>query len=611
MVYDARSSNTVLFGGAAAYDSGTKQAYDLDDTWEWNGDHWVQIFPATVPPARSIHVMVYDPVRERTLMFGGKSGKPVLNDTWSYSRGQWTQLQPAHIPPVRAFAGAAYDSDRDRVVLFGGSQSNADGSLSTNLYDTWEFDGTDWRLVSENGPQFIKPILVYDKARRQMLMIVEATTTLVPHMFKLDTSNGTWTEITGVTLPTCANDAVMQYQDSTQTVIYTGGVCSSAASATYEWDGATWTKLAPTNAAPFAAGSAAAYDQSRQQILTFGGTVVTGEILSATYAFKGGDWIALTPSTTPGARSLHVFRADPTNKFIYLFGGHDEVSSLADMWKYVNGGWTPVTYDTATGTMAPTSCASPVSSFDTDRQKLIIFCSDSILYEWDGTAWKKFDSLKPAPPARRFSSMVYDAQLKKSVLFGGFDDTNYLNETWLWDGTSWNRVTNHPPTARSNASMWYDPTLKKTVVYGGVGRITTVDKTTRYADMWSFDGTGWTDMKITATPGPRYGASVAVDPRNNHAFLFGGLVVKTDGTVQTQEYSKDTWEWDGAAWKQLTPANAPFVRENAGFEFDPGRNELVLFGGYAGRYLSDVWAFDGTTWKVRGQAPSQRRRAGR
>ena len=114
MVYDARTGNTVLFGGLAAYDSGTKQAYDLGDTWEWNGDHWIQIFPATVPPARSIHVMVYNPVRERTLMFGGKTGKVNLNDMWSYARGQWTQLTPTHVPTVRTFAGAAYDIDRDR-----------------------------------------------------------------------------------------------------------------------------------------------------------------------------------------------------------------------------------------------------------------------------------------------------------------------------------------------------------------------------------------------------------------------------------------------------------------------------------------------------------------
>ena len=60
-----------------------------------------------------------------------------------------------------------------------------------------------------------------------------------------------------------------------------------------------------------------------------------------------------------------------------------------------------------------------------------------------------------------------------------------------------------------------------------------------------------------------------------------------------------------------THTRLPPARENGGFEFDPGRNELVLFGGYAGFFRSDVWAFDGTNWSVRSQAPPQRRRAGR
>ena len=132
-----------------------------------------------------------------------------------------------------------------------------------------------------------------------------------------------------------------------------------------------------------------------------------------------------------------------------------------------------------------------------------------------------------------------------------------------------------------------------------------------YLEFRYFDGSGWTDMKITATPGERYGAQVAVDPRSGHTFLFGGLVVKTEGTVQTQEYRNDTWEWNGSAWQQLAPAISPPARENGGFEFDPGRNELVLFGGYAGFFQSDLWAFDGTNWSVRSQAPQQRRRAGR
>ena len=159
--------------------------------------------------------------------------------------------------------------------------------------------------------------------------------------------------------------------------------------------------------------------------------------------------------------------------------------------------------------------------------------------------------------------------------------------------------------------MWFDPVMNKTVIYGGVGRVTTLDATTRYSDMWSFDGSGWVNMNATSTPGARYGAQIVTDPRNNHTYLFGGIGVHVEGSVQTQEYENDTWDWDGSKWTQLTPEGTPPARENGGFDYDPGRDELVLFGGWAGHYMSDVWTFDpvANRWAVRSQAPQLRRRA--
>ena len=46
--------------------------------------------------------------------------------------------------------------------MFGGSQANAEGSATITLRDTWEFDGTQWQQVGDNGPDVIKPIVVYD-----------------------------------------------------------------------------------------------------------------------------------------------------------------------------------------------------------------------------------------------------------------------------------------------------------------------------------------------------------------------------------------------------------------------------------------------------------------
>jgi hypothetical protein len=33
--------------------------------------------------------------------------------------------------------------------------------------------------------------------------------------------------------------------------------------------------------------------------------------------------------------------------------------------------------------------------------------------------------------------MAYDAARGQVVLFGGYDGSGYLNDTWVWDGTNW------------------------------------------------------------------------------------------------------------------------------------------------------------------------------
>jgi len=238
---------------------------------------------------------------------------------------------------------------------------------------------------------------------------------------------------------------------------------------------------------------------------------------------------------------------------------------------------------------------------------MVLVCATSQVYEWDGAAWSTPTTGKTVPPLHSWASMVYDPTLKKTVLFGGYDATNssYLDQTWTWDGTTWTRVKNHPPTSRSNTAMWYDPNLKKTVIYGGVGRLTTGDRVTRYSDMWSFDGSGWTQLKPSVTPGERYGAQTVVDPHTGHLLLFGGLradpvppVPPATKPGEKQTYVNDMWDWDGSKWSLISPAVVPPPRENARMVYDPSRDDIVMFGGYAGAFMSDTWTYNGTNWRI-------------
>jgi hypothetical protein len=153
----------VLFGGTTKLDAGTRQSYDLNDTWEWNSDRWIQDYPAHSPHGRSFHAMVYDTNHSRTILFGGKSGTLTTasveyNDTWTFDGNDWTQINTPNAPQARIYAGAAFNPIRDRMIIFGGTNISSDGKTTTNLTDTWEFDGTTWTQLAATGPAVLKPL---------------------------------------------------------------------------------------------------------------------------------------------------------------------------------------------------------------------------------------------------------------------------------------------------------------------------------------------------------------------------------------------------------------------------------------------------------------------
>ena len=62
----------------------------LSDVWAWNGTGWKEI-PTTNTPARSGLNVAYDPKRDRFVLFGGvdRPGGKALDDTWEWDREHW------------------------------------------------------------------------------------------------------------------------------------------------------------------------------------------------------------------------------------------------------------------------------------------------------------------------------------------------------------------------------------------------------------------------------------------------------------------------------------------------------------------------------------------
>lgn len=631
MAFHAEDGTAVLFGGESLFDTATQRTYDSDETWTWTGSRWIQLFPANQPQGRSAHGMVYDSNHSRVVLFGGRRAATVaqgdvsfLNDTWVWDGGLWQEIETPSAPEPRQLFGLTFDSVRDRVILFGGSRRNAADTAFEGAFDTWEFDGTTWTKIDvATPPQVSFPLLAFDATRNQTVL-VGTTSTLGMEMYLYDPAARAWNKKTFAAeekFPPCVNDASMEYRAANGTIVLIGGVCTvtdSPIDATWQWDGSTWSEVAVSNPSR-ATAQAIAYDNLRDALVIYGGFQAFFSVpRSFTTLLRSGEYRLALDEVRPTPRSLSAFRTDPVTSTVWLFGGLNELgdSYLSEfnrvtgdgmLWGYRKGQWFSLGVKDS-----PADCAAPLAAYDTNRSRLVVTCFGSGTFEFDGTAWKAFTP-EDTPPTRRFAAMVYDETLKKTVLFGGWDETDYRNDTWTWDGTNWTEVKNDRPTHRGVFSMWYDPLQKKTIIYGGLGRRSIDERITRYTDMWAFNGTGWSKLNVATTPGERFGAQIAVDPRSGKLVLFGGLRTELDtaNDSRRQFFDNDTWIWDGAAstWTKLNPPRAPHPRENGMMAWDPAGNEIVLFGGYAAFYFSDTWVFDGAQWTPRVDPLGHRRSA--
>ena len=284
-----------------------------------------------------------------------------------------------------------------------------------------------------------------------------------------------------------------------------------------------------------------AYEVSQHATLLFGG-VAGSTIFGDTWLWRGA-WIEVSPSVSPSPRMGPAIAFDGAADNIVLFGGSSTSpvtagSSLADTWT------------------------------------------------WDGSTWtQQFPPV--SPPARTWSTMVYDPQTRTIVLFGGANlagGDGGFDDTWTWDGVTRTWTQQNPashPSPRASNQLVYDPASRNVVMFGGV-----TNNLTSLNDTWTWDGVNWTERFPATSPAARNGPGLAYDAGLHAVVLFGGAV----GACCSNNLN-DTWTWDGVNWTQVYPANTlPAARNAPGMVYDAGERAVILFGGAtAGPLLSDTW----------------------
>lgn len=198
-----------------------------------------------------------------------------------------------------------------------------------------------------------------------------------------------------------------------------------------------------------------------------------------------------------------------------------------------------------------------------------------------------------AIPARWWSAIAFDEARGNAVIFGGTSDFGTYQsgskfaETLTWtSGPSGKLVRLNPansPSARQTPGMVYDADHKYVLLFGGISNAG------YEADTWIWDGSTWTPRHPANSPLARAEANLVYDPDHHRVLLFGGIAISGG-------YVNDTWEWDGFNWTQLHPAHPPQLAANSqAMAYSVATHQVVLLG-MATDGTAQTYAFDGTDW---------------
>ncbi len=562
--FDETRAAVVMFGGTNA-DPNTGTTTPNRETWEWSpttGKWTNRTVAGSGPEARSGAAMVYDSVRAKLVLFGGRSGSGLnFEDTWEWdpATGAWTDVSAAGAhPTARSQHGMVYEKSTGKILLFGGGRSDSSSydatGVSISLGDTWEYDP----------------------------------------------ATHVWTAQTVTASPSVRHDFGLVWDSSRGKAVLFGGMQVDIANAagvpkqdTWEWDPAasTWTERTIQGSKPTQRyGHAMAFDATRGKVVVFGGSdISTGGSRNDLWDWDPttGAWaqrLTGSESGTPSGRMYASLASDDAHARLELVAGESASSG-----SYGTGGYYGSGGSAGMPILPPGMGGGGTGSRD--------------VWELDPATLVFTNRTPPldVPSARYSQAVAYNPSTGKTYIFGGYDSMSgqSLGDFWQWDGKTWAQVvTAAQPPARVDAAMAYDPVRKSLILYGGADYY----NNNTYGDTWEYDNTGkWTQLKVASSPDPLSGHGMVTDTTRNKILLFGGAnnsyyMGSQPGMPYKNPVRNEVWEWDGATltWINRTPVastNVPTERQYPVMAYDEGRQKLFLYDGMNGS-PSMFWEWD-------------------
>lgn len=138
------------------------------------------------------------------------------------------------------------------------------------------------------------------------------------------------------------------------------------------------------------------------------------------------------------------------------------------------------------------------------------------------------------------------------------------------------------PTSRNLSAMAYDAGRGVCVLFGGQDDLRTFRG---LSDTWEWDGARWRERAFTRRPAARAAHAMAYDETRGCIVLFGGV-------LPSNELLGDTWTYNGSKWT-LASESGPPAQGHHVMVYDDAEQVVVLVG------AGGVWTWDGRDWTQR------------
>jgi hypothetical protein len=568
-IYDPVRDRVLVFGGRDA----TGAFHDDVLIYSPAGDAQVGLLPTVGPgpTARINPTAIYDPTHDRMVVFGGRTSSGPVNEVWSLSlsgRPTWSLITPQGAPPpMRERHTAIYDSRRHYMWVFGGYSPSAAFELS----DTWAMtlDGTPiWAQFFPNG---------------------QPARSMAGHSAVYD----------------AANDRMLVYGGKS------GGV-------EYAWVWslsfytATWSMLDNGSGPPARSEHRAVvvYDAFGAYMLVSGGYLQYGGATNDVWVWNMGSnprWTAYPPGTLPPARTSATMVYDDLRGRAVIIGGWN-YGTLEDAWAIGSAG--RAVYELTPPGTPPPGRAGHAVIYDAARRRMVMyggFPNDLWAYDLETDGWSRMPASGTPPSRRSEHTAVYDPVRQRMIVFGGRNPGITTGDNELWQLTlgeeppHWSTLpaTGGPPAPRYDHSAIYDPVRDRMIVFGGFNNQGYV------RDVWALSLSSvptWSQIAPASVPtavSARLGHTAIYDPVGDRMVVFGG-----DDNL---DYGRgETWALllGGApTWTRVAPASGPPEQSGHTAIYDADRGRMVIFGG-----PNDTWVLSlGATpiWQsIEGPQPS-------